>query len=41
MVQVADCGKGIAAKEIPKLCQKFGELLRTAEMNSEGVGLGL
>ena len=40
-VQVSDSGKGIAVEEIPKLCQKFGKLLRTAEMNSEGVGLGL
>ena len=40
-VQVADSGKGISAEEIPTLCQKFGKLLRTAEMNSEGVGLGL
>ena len=41
IVQVADTGKGIKAEEIPTLCQKFGTLLRTAEMNSEGVGLGL
>ena len=40
-VQVADTGKGIKAKEIPNLCQQFGTLLRTAEMNSEGIGLGL
>ena len=38
---MADTGKGIAAEEIPTLCQKFGKLLRTAEMNCEGVGLGL
>ena len=41
VVKVADTGKGIAAEEIPTLCQKFGKLLRTAEMNCEGVGLGL
>ena len=41
VVKVADTGKGIAAGEIPTLCQKFGKLLRTAEMNCEGVGLGL
>ena len=41
IVQVADTGTGIAADEIPFLCQKFGKLFRTAEMNSEGVGFGL
>ena len=40
-MQIADSGKGIEASEIPTLCEKFGKLLRTAEMNSEGVGLGL
>lgn len=41
IVQVADTGTGITAEEIPFLCQKFGKLFRTAEMNSEGVGFGL
>lgn len=41
MVHVVDSGKGIDASEIPLLCQKFGKLFRTAEMNSEGIGLGL
>ena len=41
VVQVGDSGKGIRADEIPKLCSKFGTLFRTAEQNSEGIGLGL
>ena len=41
LVEVADSGRGIAHEEIPKLCQMFGKLLRTAKMNSDGVGLGL
>ena len=40
-VQVCDSGCGIAKEEIPKLCNKFGKLFRTAEMNHEGIGLGL
>ena len=40
-VQVCDSGKGIRAEEIPKLCHKFGKLFRTAEMNHDGIGLGL
>ena len=38
---MADNGKGITAEEIPLLCTKFGKLFRTANMNSEGIGLGL
>jgi len=41
MVHVADSGKGITEEEIPNLCQQFGKLYRTAEMNHEGLGLGL
>ena len=40
-VQVCDSGKGIAPEEIPQLCHKFGKLFRTAEMNHDGIGLGL
>ena len=40
-VQICDSGKGIAPDEIPQLCHKFGKLFRTAEMNSDGIGLGL
>ena len=41
VIQVIDSGVGIEQAEIPLLCKKFGKLMRTAEMNSEGVGLGL
>ena len=41
LVQVVDSGKGIAQKEMPKLFEMFGKLKRTAEMNHEGIGLGL
>ena len=38
---VEDTGAGIAQEDIPKLFNRFGKLHRTAEMNSEGIGLGL
>ena len=41
LVQVVDSGKGIAKKEMPKLFKMFGKLKRTADMNNEGIGLGL
>ena len=41
MVHVCDNGKGIAPSEIPQLCHKFGKLYRTADINSDGIGLGL
>ena len=40
-VEVEDTGIGIAAEDLPKLFNKFGVLARTAEMNHEGIGLGL
>ena len=40
-VDVADTGVGIAAEDFPKLFTRFGKLHRTAQMNSEGIGLGL
>ena len=40
-VCVSDNGKGIEKSEQSKIFKKFGKLLRTAEMNSEGIGLGL
>jgi len=41
LVQVKDTGVGIAAEDVPKLFDRFGKLHRTAEMNHEGIGLGL
>ncbi len=40
-VGVADDGKGIKVDEMNKLFSVFGKLRRTAEMNSEGIGMGL
>ena len=40
-VDVADTGAGITAEDFPKLFTRFGKLQRTAQINSEGIGLGL
>lgn len=40
-IQVRDTGTGIAAEDIPKLFTRFGKLKRTADLNSDGLGLGL
>ena len=40
-VQVVDTGKGFSKSDARKLFTKFGKLKRTAEMNNEGIGLGL
>ena len=40
-VHVMDTGKGIKAEEIDQLFSLFGKLKRTADMNSEGIGMGL
>ena len=40
-VHVSDDGAGIAAEDIDKLFTRFGKLHRTAELNNEGIGLGL
>ena len=40
-MHVKDTGRGISPEDIPKLFTKFGKLQRTAEINSEGIGLGL
>ena len=39
--RVEDTGVGIAPEDMPKLFCRFGKLMRTAEMNHEGIGLGL
>ena len=41
VVNVLDNGTGIAAEDFPKLFTRFGKLQRTAQVNSEGIGLGL
>ena len=41
VVNVLDNGTGIAAEDFPKLFTRFGKLQRTAQINSEGIGLGL
>ena len=38
---VVDTGKGIKPEDHAKLFKLFGKLKRTAEMNSEGLGMGL
>ncbi len=40
-VFVSDSGPGIEAKDIDRLFSRFGKLHRTAELNNEGIGLGL
>lgn len=36
-----DTGVGIDPEDLPNLFTRFGKLTRTAEMNNEGIGLGL
>ena len=40
-VHIFDSGSGIKHEEISKLFTMFGKLHRTAEINSEGIGMGL
>ena len=40
-VQVVDNGKGIRSEDISKLFSQFGKLKRTANINSDGIGMGL
>jgi signal transduction histidine kinase len=41
VVHVEDTGVGIKQEDLSLLFTRFGKLLRTAEMNSDGIGLGL
>ena len=40
-VHVIDTGKGIRSQDICKLFNLFGKLMKTAQMNKEGIGMGL
>ena len=40
-VHVIDNGVGIRSEDMNKLFSMFGKLRRTAEMNDEGIGMGL
>ena len=40
-MHVTDTGAGIDKKDLPLLFSKFGKLNRTADLNHEGIGLGL
>ena len=40
-VQVKDTGKGIDAADMSHLFKRYGKLNRTAQLNKEGLGLGL
>ena len=41
IVHVEDTGVGIASADLSKLFSKFGKLHRSADINNEGIGLGL
>ena len=41
VVHVVDTGAGIEEEDFPKIFTRFGKLHRTAQMNHEGMGLGL
>ena len=40
-IDVKDTGHGIESLDMPLLFTRFGKLQRTAEMNTNGIGLGL
>ena len=41
IIHVKDTGRGILPEDIPKLFTEFGKLQKTADINAEGIGLGL
>ena len=41
VIHVQDTGAGIARSDFHRLFTRFGKLLRTADMNTRGIGLGL
>ena len=41
VIHVQDTGAGIAPEDVPRLFTRFGKLHRTADLNHEGIGLGL
>ena len=41
IVHVQDTGVGITKEDMQKLFSRFGKLHRTAELNHEGIGMGL
>ena len=40
-IEIIDNGKGIKEEERKDLFRRFGKLQRTADINQEGIGLGL
>ena len=40
-MHVADTGIGISPTDLPNLFKKFSKLNRSADLNVEGIGLGL
>ena len=40
-MHIIDTGAGIDKKDFPILFSRFGKLHRTADLNHEGIGLGL
>ena len=40
-IEVKDMGHGIESIDLPLLFTRYGKLQRTAEMNANGIGLGL
>ena len=41
LVSVQDTGVGIASEDLATLFTRFGKLQRTAQLNNDGIGLGL